>query len=122
MEAANAILWRAQDARKNAVSMACRAHNSAKSMHQKNRDDQIEMLRVKGINFDNDYPAEDRHGVFFRRVTSLKEIDNDTWAKIPDSQKPESRSVMRSSVEQLDVPYFGDIEDRVDFIFGERNE
>lgn len=116
-EAANTILWRALDARKNAVSMACRAHNSAKSMHKQGRADQVEMLAAKGIIFDEEYPAEDRHGVFFRRATAPTEMDDETWAKIPDLHKPDSRTVLRSSVVKVDAPFFGEVQNREDFIF-----
>ncbi|MEP4508196.1 MAG: tRNA(His) guanylyltransferase Thg1 family protein [Paracoccaceae bacterium] len=121
-EAANAILWRAIDARKNAVSSACRAHNSAKSMHKKGRDEQLEMLLQKGIDFEATYSAQDRHGVFYQRVTGEKFLDDDTWNKIPDGKKPDNRMVMRSWVAEMPAPYFGDVEDRVSFIFGDLSE
>jgi tRNA(His) guanylyltransferase len=119
IEAANTILWRALDARKNAVSMACRAYNSAKSMHQKDRHQQLEMLAENGIDFDTVYPAEDRFGVFYKRVTQLRRIEDDVWNRIPDNKKPESRLALRSTVEQIDTPFFGDVKDRVGFIFGD---
>lgn len=117
-EAANTILWRAQDARKNSVSMACRAHNSAKSMHLKNREDQIRMLAEKGIDFYTAYSEEDKYGAFFKRVTRPTYIEDEVWNKIPLRSKPPSRWAPRSSVEQMHIGYFGDVTDRVEFIFG----
>jgi tRNA(His) guanylyltransferase len=118
MEAANAILWRALDARKNSVSMACRAYNSAKSMDGKDRLDQIQLLASKGIDFETEYADEDKHGVFFRRIVEPTYISDEAWGKIPEKHRPESRYPLRSSVKQLVTPFFGDVKDRVEFIFG----
>jgi tRNA(His) 5'-end guanylyltransferase len=118
MEASNAILWRALDARKNSVSMACRAHNSAKSMHKKNRLDQVQMLAEKGIDFETAYPDEDKYGVFYKRVTEPTFIEDDIWDRIPSKKKPESRYAMRSRVKQIRMKYFGDVADKIGFIFG----
>jgi tRNA(His) guanylyltransferase len=116
-EAANVFLWRVFDARKNATISACRSHFSAKKMHGKRQADMREMLRSVGIDFDTAYPAEDRFGVFFRRVTGAREIDRETLAKIPERYRPESRLVTRSWVEQVDMPFFGDVTNRVSVVF-----
>jgi len=116
-EAANTFLWRALDARKNAVSSACRAHHSAKQMHGKGRLDQVQMLADAGIVFETEYPEEDRHGVFFRRVSGEIEIDDGTWAKIPEKHRPKSRLAIRSWTEKLQMPFFGDVKNREAVIF-----
>jgi tRNA(His) guanylyltransferase len=118
VEAANAILWRAIDARKNSVSMACRAFNSAKSMHKQGRAEQVQMLKDKGIDFDEMYSAGDKYGVFYKRVTEPTHIEDSVWDQIPEKNKPESRIAMRSKVKQIEMEFFGDVEDRVGFIFG----
>lgn len=116
-EAANALLWRALDARKNAVSMACRAHFSAKRMHGQGQADQRAMLASAGVDFDTTYSAEDRHGVFYRRETGEVLIDDATWAKIPERHRPDSRYAVRSWVEQVRMPFFGHVSNREDVIF-----
>lgn len=116
-EAANTLLWRALDARKNSVSSACRAHFSAKAMFRKGQADMREMLAGVGVDFDTAYPAEDRHGVFFRRVSGEREIEDEVWAKIPPSHRPASRVVTRSWVEAVNMPFFGEIGNREAFIF-----
>lgn len=118
MEAANTVLWRALDARKNAVSMACRAYNSAKSMHKKDRLQQLQMLSENGIDFVMEYSAEDRFGVFYQRVVEPTYIKDEVWDRIPDRSKPESRLVIRSKVKQVECDFFGDVKDRITFIFG----
>jgi tRNA(His) guanylyltransferase len=117
MEAANTVLWRCMDARKNSVSSACRSMFSAKKMHKKNQADMRAMMAEAGVDFDSAFDADDRHGVFFRRVTGEVEIDDETWAKIPEKHRPATRLAVRSWVDQVPCPYFGDVENRVGFIF-----
>lgn len=117
VEATNVLLWRALDARKNAVSSACRAHFSAKKMHKKRQSDMRDMLASVGVDFDAHYHAEDRHGVFFRRVTGQREIDDAIWQKIPAAHRPETRFVTRSWVEAISMPFFGDVTNRVAVVF-----
>lgn len=116
-EAANTILWRAMDARKNAVSSACRSMFSAKAMHGKRRSDMIAMMAENGIDFDAAYTAEDRHGAFYRRVSGMVEIGADELAKIPERHRPKNAMVTRSWVEQLPMPFFGNVTNREDVIF-----
>lgn len=116
-EAANTILWRALDARKNAVSAACRSKYSAKKMHGKGRAAQVQMLAEAGVDFETAYPEADRHGVFFRRVSREVEIDDETWARIPEANRPPSRMVVRSAVERVAMPFFGDVTNREAVIF-----
>lgn len=116
-EAANTILWRVLDARRNAISSACRVHYSAEEMHKKAGAAQLEMLAKKGVIFDEAFPAEDRHGVFYRRVSGEIEIDEKTWENIPERHRPESRLALRSWVEAMDTPYFLDVQNREAVIF-----
>lgn len=116
-EAANTLLWRALDARKNSVSSACRAHFSAKAMHGKDQDDMRAMLASAGIDFNVTYPSEDRYGVYYRRVSGEREIDDETWDAIPEKHRPPSRIAIRSWIEAIDMPFFGDVANRADVIF-----
>lgn len=117
-EAANALLWRALDARKNSLSSACRAHFSAKKMKHKKQSDMREMLLSIGVDFDAAYPADDRLGVFYRRVTGERPIDAETWEKIPERHRPECRTAIRSWVAPVSMPFFGDVGNRVGVVFG----
>jgi tRNA(His) guanylyltransferase len=116
-EAANVILWRAFDARKNSVSSACRALHSARQMHGKRQADMRAMLAAKGVDFDTTYDARDRLGVYFRRVTGERELDDAAWAAIPETHRPASRTVIRSWVDEVPMPFFGDVANRVEVVF-----
>lgn len=67
-EAANAILWRIRDATKNSVSMAAFCHYSDKQLFEKNQDDQLKMLKEKGVEW-ADYPDWFKFGTFVRRIS-----------------------------------------------------
>ncbi len=116
-EAANAILWRAQDARRNSISSTCRSLFSAKQMHKKSQRDMLEMIASKGVDFEGDFSVEDRQGVYYQRVLKRVPIDQETWDGIPEHKRPDSREVMRSSIEIVQMPYFSDVENRVEVIF-----
>lgn len=117
MEAANAILWREQDATKNAVSMAARAHYSHKALDGKSGPEMQEMLFAKGVNF-NDYPAFFKRGTFVRRVTAERPFTPEELARIPIAhQPPDGAVVERSNVVTLDMPKFSTVTNRVGVIF-----
>lgn len=117
-EAANMMLWRANDAKKNATSMACRAHFSANEMKHKNQEDMINMMAEKGVNF-FDYPHQFRHGTFLRRVGELRSLTEAERERIPENHRPqEDVMFVRTSVKEISVPAFHTVGNRVDFLFG----
>lgn len=116
-EAANAILWRAMDAKKNAVSSAARTMFSAKKLHGKNQHDMREMMRGEGIDFDTRYPADFRFGSFWRRRTASRELTADELSKIPEKHRP-TGPVLRSSIVKVEMTdYFHRIANREAVIF-----
>jgi tRNA(His) guanylyltransferase len=116
VEAANAILWRALDAQKNAVSMATRAHFSAKTMHGKDQTAMREMLLAAGIDFEN-YPSKFKRGTFLRRVLTERTLTAQEIAAIPEKHRPEHGSLItRSIVKELDMPPFNTVTNRVEVV------
>jgi len=97
-EAANALLWREQDATKNSVSMAARSLYGPSELHGKRRDALMDLLHAKGVNW-NDYPAFFKRGTFVARRT------------VPDNKRPQ--------IIALDMPPFGSVTNRVGVILGE---
>lgn len=115
--AANVLLWPALDCRKNSIYSVARGRFSANQLHGKGQADMLEMLAGTGIDFDTDYPDADRHGVFFMRVTGERDIDEDTWAKIPEKHRTESRRMIRSWVSAIDMPFFRTVQNRAEVVF-----
>jgi tRNA(His) 5'-end guanylyltransferase len=116
-EAANALLWRAMDARKNAVSMATRSVYSAKQMHGKDQSAMRAMLADKGIEFE-DYPASFKWGTWARRVTFDRGFTAEELARIPEKHRPPPDSVVaRSEVRTIAMPEFHRVSNRVAVVF-----
>jgi tRNA(His) 5'-end guanylyltransferase len=115
-EAANAFLWREQDATKNAISMAAQHYYSHKKLQGINSSGKQELLWQKGVNF-NDYPDFFKRGTFFRRVSEEQELAQEIWDKIPEKKRPESRTFVRSRVKALDMPPFNTVANRVEVLF-----
>jgi tRNA(His) guanylyltransferase len=114
-EAANAFLWRAMDARKNAISMVAQSRFSPRQLHGKRQADMLEMLSEIGVDFES-LPSCFKHGSFLRRETVEREMTPDELARIPKEHWPDG-PVKRSAVSVLDVPFFRDIKEREAFVF-----
>lgn len=118
MEAANALLWWANDAKKNAVLSAAHVHIGHKRMHGKRQSELIAMMQDAGVDFADVYPADDRYGVFYRRVSRVVTLSPDDLAKIPEKHRPLDGQAMRSRIEPfLSGVFFGAVQNRVDVIF-----
>jgi tRNA(His) guanylyltransferase len=75
-EAAAYAVWRERDCTKNSVSMAARTVFSHKEIHKVNREQMIEWMCAKGIEW-CDYPDFFKYGTFLRS----------TWTKTPLTPK-----------------------------------
>jgi tRNA(His) guanylyltransferase len=116
-EAANALLWRAMDARKNAVSMATRALYSAKAMHGADQTAMRAMLTAKGVDFDS-YPSSFKWGTFVRRVTYERAMTASELARIPEKHRPAADArILRSEVREIEMPEFRTVANRVEVTF-----
>ena len=101
-EAYHAILWRQQDATKNAISMAAHVYFSHKSLQGQDGPTMQERLwSEKGVNF-NDYPAFFKRGVFVKRHKVLKTLLPSELERIPEAHRP-TGPVERTVVEPMDV-------------------
>lgn len=116
-EAANVILWREQDATKNAISMAARHFYSHKELHGKNGSEMQEMIFARGQNF-NDYPAFFKRGSFLRRELIERPFTAEELARIPEKhQPPDGTLVQRHVISELAMPKFSTVTNRVGVIF-----
>lgn len=116
-EAANAFLWREQDAAKNAISMAARSVYSHKELHKKSGPEMQEMLFARDINF-NDYPSYFKRGTFVRKQTTLREFTAQEITRIPLAYRPQpGANTQRTVVEPIDMPRFSRVLNREAVIF-----
>lgn len=121
-EAANTLLWRAQDARRNAITSFCQQYVSHKRLQGLN---QKEMLDAA---YDNGAPdvfsavsMDDLYGRYFQRVTEDRMLTTEEWEAIPEGKRPpKAMTYTRSTVKQLEnYGYLGDMPHnaRVNVIF-----
>lgn len=116
-EAANAILWREEDATRNSVSMAARSMYSHQQVQNKKRSDLHEMMHQKGKNW-NDYPDCFKRGSYFRRVTRSLPLTPEQLAKIPKANRPEPGTLYeRSIVERVAMPPLSTVTNKVGCLF-----
>ena len=115
-EAANAILWRAMDARKNAIQAVAQSRFSPKHLFAKGQADMLAMLAEAGVDFEA-FPAEFKRGTFLQRRTEERGLTDEELARIPPAHWPDG-PVLRSFVATLDLPPFNEVEDREGVIFG----
>lgn len=114
-EAANVIVWRAQDARRNAILSMGQAHLSHRQMHGLRRAAVCSDLLERGVDM-ADLPDADRFGVYCQRVTRERVLTDAEMEAIPERHRP-TGPVLRSAVERLPIGYFGDVANRTDVIF-----
>jgi len=116
-EAANAILWRVQDARKNGISAACRTVARPSEMQGLSGPEMIDLMRDRGVEFDRAFPEADRLGVICQRRSRHALIDQQTWDRIPERRRPASRLVVRTEVEETAAHRLLEGQDRVSLLF-----
>jgi tRNA(His) 5'-end guanylyltransferase len=116
-KAAEALLWRENDARKNAVSMAAQKYFSHKSLQGKSSREMRQMLAEKGIDFDA-YPDYFKRGTYLRRVTESRTLtEAERMAIRPDHRPDPEMTFLRSSVKAIAMPYLGHVQNRAEVIF-----
>lgn len=118
-EAANAILWREQDATRNSISMAAQSKFSPTQLHKKNAVEMQDMLHSVGINW-NDYPAFFRRGTYLQKKRVVRKFTCAEIDKLP--AKHEARTnpnlmVERWDFQEVQMPPFGKVSNRVGVIF-----
>lgn len=114
-EGANAILWRALDCRKNAISMVAQAHFSPKQLHGKSRADMLQMLAGIGVDFEA-FPVAFKRGTFLRRVTEWRHLTPVELADIPEMYRPQGM-VQRHRIAEIDMPPFNLVSNREAVVF-----
>ena len=119
-EAANALLWREQDATKNSIAMAAQARLPHTELQGKStREQQALLLARHGVDW-NDYPARSKHGAWFRRVEITRAFTAEELDALPPlhaARKDPGLQVVRHDIQQLEMPPFGRVKNRVGVIF-----
>ena len=112
-DAADVLVWRQEDAIKNAVSMGASAYYSHKQLHGKSSREKIEMMAEKGIIW-NDFPEFFKSGTYAMkkhvRVDMTEEMKG-----LPGNEGKES--FLRTETANFTLPRLKKIENYEDFLF-----
>jgi tRNA(His) guanylyltransferase len=114
-EAANLVLWRWLDARKNSISMAAQAEFSPKQLHRKNSKEMLEMLAERKVIWEN-YPNHLKWGTFIQRKTVERVLTEEELDRIPEGHRPDG-PVTRHAYLELDLPPLLDVANRTQVFF-----
>ena len=118
MEAVNALIWREQDAARNAVQSVAQAHFSPEKIHGKSAAELVKMLEEIGVSIDA-FPVALRLGRYLARRPFETTLSAEALARVPEQYHP-SGTVMRSRVVDLELAPLAARKDRVELIFGFR--
>jgi len=110
VEATNVLLWRVQDARKNSVSALFRWTAGHRAMDGL---DQNQMKSYLAENHDvdwDDLPNRYKYGTYVKAVVKETFLTAEEVTKIPAKNRPDiTTPVKRSSIEELDIRYYGSL-------------
>lgn len=118
-EGANVFLWREWDATKNSLSMAAAAYYSHNQLDGKHSGDKHEMLREKGINWNN-YPAHFKRGTFVQRKLIKRRYSPSELEVLPEKHAARANpflEIERSQIAEIVMPPFTSVLNREQVIF-----
>ena len=118
-EAANAFLWREQDATKNSIAMAAQSVYSHNELFGKHQGDMMEMLHAAGINW-NDYPPAFKRGTWVAKRKVLRRFSCEEIEALPPKHEARTNpdlEVRRTDYVEIDMPPFGRVTNRVGVLF-----
>lgn len=105
-EAVNCFLWREQDAVRNSIQSAARAHFSHAECMNKNTSELQEMLFQKGVNW-NDYPRFFKRGTYVRRRVVERKFTTEELKNLPEKHEARrypNAAIRRTVVMEEDFP------------------
>lgn len=100
--AAEHFLWREADATRNSLTMAAHSMYSHKKLHGVSAAKKHDMLKDKGVNW-NDYPTFFKRGTYVRREQVSRHLTEQELKGIPEKYRPQG-PVTRSVVLELEMP------------------
>lgn len=118
-EAANAILWREQDARRNAVSMAARSVCSHAELQGRSVPEMRRLLAERGVDWDA-FSEGFRRGTYVQRRRLRRGFAPEELARLPpqhQARRDPSHTFERWVVEPRQLPPLREIDNRVEVLF-----
>lgn len=120
-DACDMLLFREQDAERNAVSMAAQSVFSHSELQKKSKREMVEMLAARGIVFE-DYPVFYKRGTYLRRTVAFMTLSEEDRMSIPEIHRPPAdMKFERSVVSAIAMPRFQTMENKLGVIFGDED-
>lgn len=97
--------FRQHDACRNVISAVARAYYSHKQLDNKNSDEKVQMLAVKGVDFWKEYSTAEIFGYYFRRKLSSRKFTKAEIEKLPERHEARTNPdlmVVRSEILKFD--------------------
>ena len=114
-EAVNALIWREQDAARNAVQMVAQANFTPGQLHGKSAAELVAMLAEIGVSMEA-FPVANRFGRYLAKRPVETTLTAEALARIPETHRPQG-PVIRSRVVDLELAPLAARKDRVELIF-----
>lgn len=116
VEAVNALIWREQDAARNAVQSVAQAHFTPERLHGKSAVELVAMLTEIGVSMEA-FPIANRLGRYLAKRPVKITLTAEALGRIPEPHRPQG-PVIRSRVVDLELAPLAARKDRVELIFG----
>jgi tRNA(His) guanylyltransferase len=116
VEAVNALVWREQDAARNAVQMVAQANFKPGELHGKSAGELVAMLAEIGVSMEA-FPVANRLGRYLAKRQVEIVLSAEALARIPERHRPQE-PVVRCRVVDLELAPLAARKDRVELIFG----
>jgi len=116
VEAVNALIWREQDAARNALQSVAQAHFTPEKLHGKSAAELVAMLAEIGVSMEA-FPVANRLGRYLAKRPVEITLTAEALARIPEPHRPQG-AVIRSRVVDLELAPLAAQKDRVGLIFG----
>ena len=88
-------------------------------MHGLDQHGMLEKMKELGVDYHTHYPKHHRLGTYYAREKVSVNISEDHLGEIPERHRTMlGTDVVRTIISELDIGYFGDVENRVDVVFG----
>lgn len=122
MEAVNCLVWREQDATKNAIQMFAREYFSHHELHGLSGNEiQHKLITEKGVNF-NDEPAFFKRGTYVIKeqvITTVDESNVDSLAKNEKARENmlKKGEIVRNEIKEIDFQQLSKIGNKIGTIF-----
>lgn len=102
-ELANAFIWRENDAIRNSIQSQARYALGHAQVQNKSNSELVDMLAGSEADWNN-LNMIFKRGMYLQRKNIEVMLPDEIWDRIPEDKKPESRTVIRTAVEVLDLP------------------